>query len=253
MNLHRPARFDRPGRLDAIDIVAGDPLVLDAEHTADVERHWAAAIAANPTLWNGSAFLFEGATVRDGVFTATARATDYATLLHALRSGFRGEDVHHVFPVPAVTSADGALLIGRQGATTANAGLAYPPSGSFDADDRVGDRIDPFVNMSRELAEEVGLSIDDFAADPGWLLIPAGPSRIALVKRLRTPLTAAELAAGIAAGDHDDPHGEIERVALVPFEAPLAIEATVPYVPRLLALLAAEDRGETICDFEDLP
>ncbi len=248
-----PSPFDRPLRLDAIEIAVGGPLILDAAREAAVRDHWAAATEANPTLWNGSAFLFEGTTVAGGVFSATARPTDYATLLHALRRGFDRADLLHVFPVPAVTTADGALLVGRQGATTANAGLAYPPSGSFDADDRVGDRIDPVANMARELAEEVGLALADFVADPGWWMIPSGPSRLALVKRLRSTLPAAALAERIAAIDHDDPHGEIERIAFLPFEAPLAGEKTVPYVPRLLALLSAEDRGETTRHLEETP
>lgn len=248
-----PPPLGRPLRLDAIEIAVAGPLVLDDAHEAAVREHWASATAANPTLWNGSAFLFEGASVRGGIFSATARPTDYATLLHELRRGFRRADLAHVFPVPAVTTTDGALLVGRQGATTANAGLAYPPSGSFDFDDRVGDRIDPVANMARELAEEVGLAIDDFVADAGWWMIPSGPSRIALVKRLRSSLSAAALAERIAAIDHDDPLGEIERVAFLPFEAPVAGEKTVPYVPRLLALLSAEDRGETTRHFEETP
>lgn len=234
--------LDRPTRLVGIDIAVATPLALDADERGAVEAHWRAAVADNPSLWNGSAFLFEEATIRDGVFSAVARPTDFATLLHRLRVGLPRRATAHVFPVAAVTSRDRRLLVGRQAGGSANAGLRYPPSGSFDADDVVGGRLDPVVNMRRELAEEVGLDLDAFEADPHWWALPSGPGRVALVRRHRSPLDAATLLSRLTTGG--DPHDELDRVDFVEIDAPLALADTVPYVPLLIGLLAAEPASE---------
>ena len=230
----------QPVRVARIDIAVGPPLDLAPEERAAIDRHWAETVAANPALWNGSAFVFEDVAITDAGFTATARPTDFATQLFRLRGGLADRALHHVFPVPAVTSRDRRLLLGRQAATTANGGLSYPPSGSFDADDVVEGRLDPVRNLRRELAEEVGLDIDDLEAAPGWWVIPSGAGRIALVRRHRSPLDGAAILARISM--ETDPHGavELDAVDLVRFDDPLAFPATVPYVPLLAALLATE-------------
>lgn len=236
--------LDHPMRFEALDLrVATDPLTLEAAERDAVTAHWRKAVDANPALWNGSAYLFDRVEARGPVLTARARATDFATLLHVLRGGLGERDLHHLFPVAAVTSRDGRLLVGRQSTTTANAGLNYPPSGSFDRDDHFEDRLDPIANMRRELYEEVGFRLDDCAPDPAWWAIPSGAGRLALVKRHRSPLDAADLAASVAARD-----GELDRIRMVAFDDPLALEATVAYVPHLLMLLAA-DGEETAAPF----
>lgn len=236
--------LDRPVRLDAVDIaVSPRRFDLDEDEGAAVAEHWRAAVAASPALWNGSAFLFEAPSIRDGVFAATARPTDFATLLFRLRVGLPRHDTAHVFPVAAVTSRDRRLLVGRQAPGGANAGRAYPPSGSFDADDVVGDRLDPVANMRRELAEEVGLDLDAFAADVDWWAIPSGAGRVALVRRHRSGLPAEALLAAIAAGP-GDPHGELDRVDFVGYDPPFALVDTVPYVPLLAGLFADDPSPE---------
>ncbi len=217
----------------------GPPLDLTPEHRAAVERHFAAMTAVNPKLWNGPFFLFETAGFDGDGFRATARPTDYATFLEWRGRGFPGDLHTHIFPVPALTTADGRLLVGVMGRSTANAGLAYPPSGSFDHLDVVGEWLDPVANMVRELAEEVGIDAAEFTPDPGFTVIASGPRRLALVKRWRTPLRAADLAAAIAAhlGSESDP--ELGGFDFVAFDARLDPARTVGYVNPLLALLEA--------------
>lgn len=239
--------IDRPIRLSRIDIVVADePLRLAADERRAVEAHWARAKADNPALWNGAAFLFETIALRDGAFSAVARPTDYATLLLRLRVGLPGRATAHVFPVPAVTSRDGRLLVGRQSSSTANAGLRYPPSGSFDADDVVDGRLDPIANMRRELAEEAGLDLAALTPDPSWWALPSGEGRIALTRRFRSPLDADALAATIADRVEIGPDGELDQIDFLDPRRPLALSSTVPYVPLLLDLLAL---GEPTEDF----
>jgi len=239
--------IDRPHRISAIELTVDEPLVLDPGLGEAIAAHWRAAVAANPALWNGSAFLFEEIAIVDGVFSARARPTDFATLLYRLRVGFAHPATAHVFPVAAVTSRDGHLLVGRQGRRNANAGLAYPPSGSFDASDVVDGRLDPIANMRRELTEEVGLDLDAFPADPQWWALPSGAGRVALVRRHRSALAAEALRAEAIAGRARASDDELDHVDLIGAENRLVEPATVPYVPLLLDIIAAERRAtETV-------
>ena len=226
-------------RAERIDLTVGAPLDLDGERRRAVEAHFATMHTANPKLWNGPFFLFEDARFDGDAFRATARPTDYATFLEWRGRGFPGDTHTHIFPVPALTTADRRLLVGVMGSATANAGLAYPPSGSFDHLDVVGDRLDPVANMVRELAEEVGIDAADFTPDPGFTVIASGPRRLALVKRWRTPRAAADLAAAIAdhlGREHDPELGGFDFVA---FDERLETNRTVGYVNTLLGLLEA--------------
>ena len=232
-----------PCPVEAIDLEITAPLAPDAAERAAVEAHFARMRATNPDLWNGSFFLFEGVALAAGRFSALARPTDYATFLHWRAAGYPGEARTHVFPVAAVTTADDRLLVGVMGRTTANAGLSYPPSGSFDHDDVVGDRLDPVANMVRELGEEVGIDAGRLAPDPGFTVLRSGPGRLALVKRWRTSATAAELGAEITDHLGGDGHQELGGFDFLPFDRRLAAEATVPYVDTLLRLLHEDALG----------
>lgn len=233
--------LDRPTRVARIDIVVGDPPALDAAERAAIAAHWDAAVTTNPALWNGSGFVFAEPAIRGETFHAVARPTDFATQLYRLRVGLPRHDLFHIFPVAAVATHDRRLLLGRQAGQTANAGLSYPPSGSFDADDVVAGRLDPIGNMRRELAEEVGLDLDALASAEHWWVIPSGPRTIALVLPHRTRLDAAVLASHIDAARTAAREEELDRIDFAPLDAPLAVATTVPYVPLLVDLLAAEE------------
>jgi len=230
-------------RVGRIDLEIGAPLDLAPAERAAVETHFAAALGVNPKLWNGPFFLFERARFDGDGFRATARLTDYATFLDWRERGYPGERHHHIFPVPAVTTADDRLLVGVMGRSTANAGLAYPPSGSFDHLDVVGAGLDPVANMRRELAEEVGIDVADLTPEPGFTVIGSGRRRLALVKRWRSRATAAELEAAIEdhLGRESDP--ELGGFAFLPFADRLDAGETVGYVNVLLGLLEAARHG----------
>ncbi|TBW35384.1 NUDIX hydrolase [Siculibacillus lacustris] len=227
-----------PVSVAAVDLtVDAVPLsATDAERAA-VAAHFAAATAANPKIWNGPFYLFERAgPVTAAGFSAHARRTDFATFLHwraAPDARFT-----HIFPVAAVTTADDRLLVGVMGAATANPGKIYPPSGSFDPDDETDGRLDPVANMVRELAEEVGLDVAGLTPDPGFVLYPAGPCRIAIVRRFRAPAPSAAYAPAIAAHVAADPHQELAAFRFLGFDERIAPTATVGYVDALLADLA---------------
>lgn len=234
-------RIDRP--VEHIDLAVAAPLELEADRRAAVEAHFAGLAEKNPALWNGPFYLFDDIALDGATFRATARATDYATFLLWRSEGFPGPHHTHIFPVPAVTTADGRLLVGVMGRQTTNAGLAYPPSGSFDPGDLVDGRLDPVANMLRELEEEAGVVAATLTASPGFTVLDSGSRRIALVKRWRSALTSTELAREIAAhiGRESDP--ELGGFDFLPFDRRLDERMTVPYVNTLLGLLEAEDRA----------
>jgi 8-oxo-dGTP pyrophosphatase MutT (NUDIX family) len=225
-------------RVERIELEIGAPLVTEAARRAAILDHFAGVVARNPKLWNGAFFLFEDVGITGDAFVARARPTDFATFLLWRAEGFPSVGHTHVFPVPAVTTADDRLLVGVMGRSTANPGLAYPPSGSFDDDDRVGGRLDPVANMMRELGEEAGIDTADLAPEAGFTVIASGPRRLALVKRWRSAATSRELAAAIAGHLGRESEPELGGFDFVPFDRRLEPTETVPYVNTLLSLLA---------------
>jgi len=87
----------------------------------------------------------------------------------------------------------------RHGTAYRQCGLIYFPAGTPEPGDIVDGRLDLAGNITREIAEETGLTPDDYAAEAGWHAVPDG-RRVALMKVLAAPASAAELARKI--GDH---------------------------------------------------
>jgi 8-oxo-dGTP pyrophosphatase MutT (NUDIX family) len=114
----------------------------------------------------------------------------------------------------ALRGSDGAFLLGVMGAHTANAGRIYFPAGLPDLDDIDGERVDLTRNVMREVAEETGLTGEDFEAEPGWTTVLAGP-RIAQVKLLQARATAADLSERIRAHLAREQEPELADVFIV--------------------------------------
>ena len=226
--------------------VRPDPHVFSDAERAAIDARFAAMAAANPKLWNGPIFLFDAIAFGEGgdgpQFRGEAAATDFASFLHWRATMPPDPRFQHVFPVGAVVSSDGRLMVGRMAAHTANPGRLYPPAGSFDpsdlvtaADGRLG--LDAEANMAREIGEEVGIDVAGWARDPGWVVLGNGPSRHALVRIFRAEATAAELELQALAHLASDPEPELDGILFVPPDTRLDPVAAVPYVNVLLAHL----------------
>ncbi len=113
---------------------------------------------------------------------------------------------------------------------TANAGQIYFPCGTPDLDDLVGERLDLESSMWRELREETGFTDKDFAEAPGWSVVFDG-ALIACMKRLQSPLPAAELLARASAFLARDKNPEFVRLVPI-FFGPADIGAGVPDLMR---------------------
>jgi 8-oxo-dGTP pyrophosphatase MutT (NUDIX family) len=166
---------------------------------AQIDAHFAEQCARLPQLWNGRVVLAKECRIAGRRFSGSCFETDFASFLAWRDWGFPDPDVTNCFSMGALRSADGAFLLGVMGPHTANAGLIYFPAGTPEPGDIVDGRLDLAANITREIAEETGLTTDDYAAEAGWHAVPDG-RRVALMKVLAAPASAAELARKIA--DH---------------------------------------------------
>jgi 8-oxo-dGTP pyrophosphatase MutT (NUDIX family) len=137
-------------------------------HRAEIDAWFAAEQRQKPALWNGRVLLLHDYDMAGGIFRGQYLETDYASFA-AWRAWDRPPAaVHDCFAAAAIETGDDAFLLGVMGPNTANAGRSYFPCGTPDPGDVVGACVDLDLSARRELNEETGLDIDDFAAEPGW-------------------------------------------------------------------------------------
>ena len=100
--------------------------------------------------------------------------------------------------MPALRGSDGAFLLGRMSAGTANSGRLYFPAGTPEPADVGADGyVDYQGSILRELEEETGIAPSEVTLDPRWTLVFAGPL-VACMKMARSPLTSGQLVERVA-------------------------------------------------------
>jgi 8-oxo-dGTP pyrophosphatase MutT (NUDIX family) len=180
-----------------IRIVAVDTLDLRLEPRAwpwaerkrgTIEAHFEQVRLRQPAIWNGRVLLLHRRVIEGSVLRGAYFETDFASFLCWRDSGFPDSSVHNCFAMAALRSSDGAFLLGRMAAHTANAGKIYFPSGTPDPGDLLADgTVDLAGSVRRELLEETGLIASDVRVESQWKAVFAGP----LIALLR-PLSANE-------------------------------------------------------------
>ena len=137
------------------------------------------------------------------------------------------------FGAAAIVAADGAFLLGVMGAHTFNAGRSYFPCGTPDPDDIVAGQVDLDVSVRRELKEETGLDITEFAAEPGWTTVFDLPL-IAHIKVLRSRDSAEALRARVLGHLARERQPELADIRIV--RGPADFDPTMPrFVTTFLA------------------
>jgi len=179
--------------IERIDVgFASRPWRFASERRSEIEAYFANLRRRNPALWNGRVLMLGDFAIRDGMFRGACFDVDYASFLSWQDWDFPDPSVRDCFAMGPILSSDGAFLLGVMGSHTANAGQVYFPCGTPDLNDIAADRVDFEGSIARELKEETGLDVGEFAADAGWYTVLGG-ALVAHMKLLRARETAAAL------------------------------------------------------------
>ncbi|ODN70235.1 hypothetical protein [Methylobrevis pamukkalensis] len=204
----------------------------DAALKARVAAHWAAEVARNPSLWNGSVLATRapgragGLVLEAGVLRADAITMEFAGFVAWRDWGFPDLGFRNLFGSAVIQSSDGALFYGRMADWTANAGKVYPPGGSLEPRDlRADGTIDVIGSIETEMAEETGLAAAQ-AVVAGTYAVFDGP-RVSVARHYRFRQTADELLAGIRAEIAGQRRSELSDMVVIRDAAALDPE-TVP-------------------------
>jgi 8-oxo-dGTP pyrophosphatase MutT (NUDIX family) len=188
------------------------------ERRAEIEAHFANRTATSRQMWNGRVLLMRDCRIAGARLAGTCFETDFASFLAWRDWGFPDRTISNCFAMGALLSADAAFLLGVMGAHTANAGRIYFPAGTPDPNDIVDGHLDFAGSIAREVAEETGLTADDYAPADGWHAVLAGV-RLALVRILAAPLSAVELQRRMRAHLAREAKPELADVRIVRGEA----------------------------------
>ncbi|HET7166566.1 MAG TPA: NUDIX hydrolase [Pseudolabrys sp.] len=172
--------------IDRLDLsFAPKPWDFAVERRDEIDAFFAALRRDKPSIWNGRVLMLHHHAMKDGVLHGEYLETDYASFAAWRQWGRPAAKVHDCFSAAAILAADGAFLLGVMGPHTFNGGKIYFPCGTPDLKDIVGDKVDLELSVRRELHEETGLSVAEFASEPGWTMITDGPL-MAQIKVLRS-------------------------------------------------------------------
>jgi hypothetical protein len=181
---------------------------------AEIDAHFARLLRERPRAFNGRVLMLREFAIDDGLLRGAYFETDFASFIAWRDWNWPDPSVRNCFGQAALRAADGAFVLGVMSSHTLNAGRIYFPSGTPDLDDVVGEKVDLDGSVLRELSEETGLTAADVSLDPGWHAVLAGP-RLAMLKPVRSPLTAEELRARILAHMAAEAHPELADVRIV--------------------------------------
>ncbi len=207
-----------------------------------VPEIWGWLTAANPHLWDGRVLGVSGPggegppVVGNGVLRGEAREDSFSAFLAWRHLGFPEIGVRNLFGSGVIVSADGALLFGVMGATTANAGFVYPPGGSLEPGDvRPDGQVDVLASLARELNEETGLDAAEARAG-AMVAIFEGP-RVSLARLFHFAEDAAALTARVRGNLERQEHRELADVVAIRTRDDLM--AAGPYPPYAEELVDA--------------
>ncbi len=179
--------------------MAIDPAPFDWEtdNSADIHRHWRAAIADKPTMFDGIVYMVgkdrvETAPDAARVYHATCHPMRFSTLTWWRHLGMPPVGFHGTFGNLILRGNDGGLLMARTAAHTASGGMIGFPGGSFDDGDVVDGHLDALGCCQRECAEETGVTPADVDLATGFMIYrDQRRHAISRVGNLRVPADAA--------------------------------------------------------------
>jgi len=179
--------------VDRLDLsFTPQPWTWADQHRAEIDAWFTGMRRKKPALWNGRVLLMHRQMIEHGVLRGEFLETDYASFIAWKHWDRPHAGVRDCFSAAAIQSSDGAFLLGVMGAHTFNAGKAYFPCGTPDANDIINGKVDLEHSVRRELLEETGLTMDNFSPEPGWTMVVDG-ALIGQIKVLRARESAKAL------------------------------------------------------------
>jgi 8-oxo-dGTP pyrophosphatase MutT (NUDIX family) len=224
--------------IDRLDLsFAPKPWDFAVEHRDEIDAFFAALRRDKPSIWNGRVLMLHHHAIKDGVLHGEYLETDYASFAAWRQWGGPAAKVHDCFSAAAILAADGAFLLGVMGPHTFNGGKIYFPCGTPDPKDIVGDKVDLELSVRRELHEETGLSVAEFASEPGWTMITDGPL-IAQIKVLRSGEDSVALRKRVMLHLASEQHPELADIRIIRKHKDLD-----PAMPRFVTAFLASRFG----------
>lgn len=200
---------------DRLDLAfAPKPWVFAGRRRADIDAYFAKLQREKPAAWNGRVLLLHDYALDGGTFRGSYLEADYASFSAWRHWGRPDALVNDCFGAAAIMAADGAFVLGVMGPHTVNAGRIYFPCGTPDPDDIVNGCVDLDASVRRELKEETGLDISEFAAEPGWTSVFDLPL-IAHIKVLHSHEGAEALRARVLEHLANEKQPELAEIRLV--------------------------------------
>jgi 8-oxo-dGTP pyrophosphatase MutT (NUDIX family) len=137
--------------------VTGDGWPWAEANAGKIAAYWLEAVAEKPDLFDGEVLIATEVGIEKSRVVSQHSVIRYSALTYWRHLGFPRADAFNLFGAGVVVTSDGAVLLGRMGAHTANAGFTYLPCGTPDLDDVVDGKLDVEGSIVRELVEETGL------------------------------------------------------------------------------------------------
>lgn len=221
-----------------------EPWPVPRELRNKVPETWARLVAVNPKIWDGRILGVSGIgggppRVENGVLRGEAREDSFSAFLTWRDLGFPEIGVRNVFGSAVIISSDNAVLLGKMGEWTANAGQIYPAAGSLEPGDVVDGRVRVFGSLARELAEETGLSVEGAQIGQTFAIFD-GP-RISVARGLHFAASIDALQAEVRA--NLDAQSERELADVVAVRTRVDLEAVGPFPPYVGELMDAFAAG----------
>lgn len=180
-----------------------------------IDALWVSETERNPHFFNGPVHLVCNLHIADGALTADLLRTDFKSCLYWRRQGFPAAGVIDGFGSGLITTADGAIILGRQRSGNINAGLAYLPAGFIDDSDVGSDGdIDIVASVLREVGEETGLTGVDLDRSPGFYVVRS-QSQLSIAVPLISSFNADDVVRRIETHITASPHSELDAVVAV--------------------------------------
>ncbi|WP_114942938.1 NUDIX hydrolase [Microvirga calopogonii] len=180
-----------------------------------IAENWKRRTAGKPQMFNGRVLLLQDVQFEQDLCRNIYFEVDYADFLGWIDRDYPDPAIANGFAMGALRGSDGAFICGVMGDGTTNAGRVYFAAGTPDPTDlRPDGTVDLATSLTRELAEETGLTDGDYHVDDEWIIVQRWPT-IALLRMVTLPMTAEEGAARIRANIAAQDEPELQDVRVV--------------------------------------